>query len=63
VLCLHRGKGNRIFSVVEVPGFYPWSHCHRGLVAGGDHDDEGGYLLVATDLQYCVPRTSMVLSG
>jgi hypothetical protein len=67
VLSLHHGKDNRIFSIAEVPvsasapGHVATTTLLRG--GGGNLDDEGGSLLVAADLQYCVPRVCTVLTG
>jgi hypothetical protein len=63
-MSLRRGRDNRIFIVVEVLGLclYPWSLCHRDLAAGGNLDDEGGYLLFAADLRYCALGTGRGLA-
>jgi hypothetical protein len=65
VSSLRRGTDNRIFSVVEVsdPCLCLWSCCHRGLVMEGNLDIEGGSLLVAAGLQYCVPGAGHSLAG
>jgi hypothetical protein len=56
VLSFQCGKDSRIFVVVEVlrPCLYPWSRFHRGLLARGNLDDEGGYVMFVANLRYCV---------
>ena len=52
----------RASTFTSAPGCVNTTTLLRG-VGRGSFDDEGGSLLVAADLQYCVPRNGHGLAG